>query len=228
MNINLLSLDILVRNELFFGAVKKRLTVTNDDDDIIIKDTLINTLFKLRLSDAENMKVKDVTRHVVMTAKRSHKKVSVKFWHETLGYLNYIDVVRLSAMIIEMKVVKSIKKEFCELCALAKQHKTSSREFMSAVNDLFYRIHTDLLDGKDSLLLIIEGLKYVLTLTDQDTRYRWMNFLKTKDQALSELKNFVKYVQTQFNIIFRIIRLDNDREYNSEEARDWLKFMRII
>ena len=97
-------------------------------------------------------------------------------------------------MITGMKVVGSIKKEFCESYALVKQHKTSSREFMLAVNDLFHRIHIDLLDGKDSLLLTIEGLKYVSTLTNQDTRYRWVNFLKIKNQVLSELKNFVKYV----------------------------------
>ena len=79
MNTNLLSLDTLVRNELSFDAAKKRLIVTDDDDDIIMEGALINTLFKLRLSDAENVKAKDVTRHVAMTAKRSHKKASVKF-----------------------------------------------------------------------------------------------------------------------------------------------------
>ena len=71
-----------------------------------------------------------------------------------------------------MKVVKSIKKKFCESYALAKQHKTSSKELMSAVNDLFHRIYTDLLNDKDSLSLIIEDLKYASTLTDQNTRYR--------------------------------------------------------
>ena len=228
MNTNLLSLGTLVRNGLSFGAAKKRLTVTDDDDDTIMEGALINTLFKLRLSDAEDVKAKDVARHVAMTAKRPHKKASAKFWHETLGHLNYTDVARLPAMVTGMKVVGSIKKEFCEPCALAKQHKTSSREPMSAVNDSFHRIHTNLLGGKDSLLLTIKGLKYASTLTDQNTRYRWVNFLKTKNQALSELKNFVKYVQTQFNIISRIIRSDNDEKYNSEEVRNWLKFMKII
>ena len=79
MNINLLSLDILIRNELFFDAVKKRLIVINDDNNIIMKGALINTLFKLRLSDAENVKIKNITRHVTITTKRSHKKISVKF-----------------------------------------------------------------------------------------------------------------------------------------------------
>ena len=79
MNINLLSLNTLIHNELSFDAVKKRLIVTNDDNDIIMKDVLINTLFKLRLSDAENVKTKNMTRYVTITAKRSYKKISVKF-----------------------------------------------------------------------------------------------------------------------------------------------------
>ena len=79
MNINLLSLDTLIRNELFFDAVKKRLIVTNDDNNIIMKDALINILFKLRLSDAENIKIKNIIRHVTITTKRPHKKISVKF-----------------------------------------------------------------------------------------------------------------------------------------------------
>ena len=99
-------------------------------------------------------------------------------------------------MITEMKVVRSIKKKFYESYTLAKQHKTSSREPISVVNDSFHRIYTNLLGDKDSLLLTIKDLKYALTLIDQNTRYRWVNFLKTKNQALLELKNFVKYVQT--------------------------------
>ena len=79
MNINLLSLNTLIRNELFFDVVKKRLIVINDDNNIIIKDILINILFKLRLDDAENVKVKNVTRHVIITIKRFYKKISVKF-----------------------------------------------------------------------------------------------------------------------------------------------------
>ena len=79
MNINLLSLNTLICNELFFNAVKKQLIVTNDDNNIIMKGALINTLFKLRLSDAENMKIKNITRHMTITAKRSYKKTSVKF-----------------------------------------------------------------------------------------------------------------------------------------------------
>lgn len=50
-----------------------------------------------------------------------------------------------------------------------------------------------------------------------------MEFLKNKDQALAHLKYFVTYVQIHFNITPRIIRSDNGGEYDSDEARDWMK-----
>ena len=75
MNINLLSLRILVSNGLLFGASKKRLTVTDDEGDTIIEGELVNTLFKLRLSDSDDSKAKDVAK--VITAKNSsHKKAT--------------------------------------------------------------------------------------------------------------------------------------------------------
>ena len=69
MNTNLISLEILVRNKLFFRAFKKQLIVTNNNDNIIIKGALIDTLFKLRLSKINNSKVKTITKTLI--AKKS-------------------------------------------------------------------------------------------------------------------------------------------------------------
>ena len=79
ININLLSLSILIRNKLFFDAVKKRLIVINNDNNIIIKDTLINILFKLRFSDTKNIKIKNLIKYMIIIIKRSYKKILVKF-----------------------------------------------------------------------------------------------------------------------------------------------------
>ena len=79
MKTNLLSLNILIRNKLFFDIVKKRLIVINDDNIIIIKDILINILFKLRFSNTKDVKIKNIIRYIIITTKRSYKKISVKF-----------------------------------------------------------------------------------------------------------------------------------------------------
>ena len=227
MNTNLISLGTLVRNGLSFGASKKRLTVTDDDGDTIMEGALVDTLFKLRLSDSNDSKAKIVAKALV--AKNStNQKASAKYWHETMGHLNYTDLAKLPKMVDGMQIVGPIKKEFCEPCVLAKQHRTPSRSPMSEVDGPFHRIHVDLLGGKESLPRSIGGHKYGQTITDQGTRHRWVDFLKRKGDALPHLKNFVQYVQVQFKTIPRIIRSDNGGEYDSEDAREWMTSMGII
>ena len=227
MNTNLISLGTLVRNGLSFGASKKRLTVTDDDGDVIMEGALVNTLFKLRLSAVADSKARDVAKAMV-AGNPAVRRETAKYWHETMGHLNYTDLAKLPGMVDGMQIVGPVKKEFCEPCVLAKQHRTPSRSPMSAVDGPFHRIHVDVLGGKESLPRTVGGHKYAQTITDQDTRHRWVDFLKKKDDALPRLKNFVQYVQVQFRITVRIIRSDNGGEYDSEEAREWMRSMGII
>ena len=96
------------------------------------------------------------------------------------------------------------------------------------VDGPFLRVHTNLLEERESLPRTVEGHKYASTITDYATRYRWVKFLKNKDQTLTHLKNFMIYVQIHFNITSCIIRSDNDGEYDSDKARDWMKSVGIL
>lgn len=82
-----------------------------------------------------------------------------------MGHLNFADSAKLSAMVDGMQIIGSTKKEFCEPCALAKQQKTPSRTPMSAVDGSFHRVHTNLLEGRESLPRTVEGHKYASTIT---------------------------------------------------------------
>ena len=159
ISINLISLGTLVRNGLFFGASKKRLTVSDDDGDTIMEGVLVDTLFKLRLSDSNDFKVRIMAK-VLVAKKSTDRRAPAKFWHKIMGYLNYSDLVKLPKIMEGMQIIGLIRKEFCKLCALAKQYRTPSRSSISEVDGLFYRIYVDLLGGKDSLPRFIEGYKY--------------------------------------------------------------------
>ena len=227
MNTNLISLGTLVRNGLSFGASKKRLTVTDDDGDTIMEGALVDTLFKLRLTKVDDSKARTVAKALV-AKNPTIQRAPAKYWHETMGHLNYSDLAKLPQMVEGMQIVGPVKKEFCEPCVLAKQHRTPSRSPMSDVDGPFHRIHVDVLGGKESLPRSIGGHKYGQTITDQDTRHRWVDFLKRKGDALLYLKNFVQYVQVQFRTTPRIIRSDNGGEYDSNAAREWMASMGII
>lgn len=58
MNTNLLSLGIFVRNglSLGIGSLKETTPVTDDEGDIIMEGLLVDTLFKLRLSNSDDIK----------------------------------------------------------------------------------------------------------------------------------------------------------------------------
>ena len=95
---NLISLGTLIRNRLSFRASKKRLTVNNNDRDIIIKGTLVNTLFKLRLSDFNNSKTKIIAKALV-AKKSTDQRAPAKFWHKTIDHLNYNDLAKFPKII---------------------------------------------------------------------------------------------------------------------------------
>ncbi len=78
MNTNLISLRTLIQNRLSFGVSKKRLTVIDNNDDIIIEGVLVNILFKLRLSESDNFKAKTVAKAII-AKNLPYKKASVKY-----------------------------------------------------------------------------------------------------------------------------------------------------
>ena len=65
INTNLIFLETLIRNRLFFKVFNKRLIVIDDNRDAIIKGALVDTLFKLRLSKSDNSKAKTVIKALV-------------------------------------------------------------------------------------------------------------------------------------------------------------------
>ena len=124
-----------------------------------MEGALVDTLFKLRLSNSNDSKVRIMVKALVVK-KSIDRRASAKFWYEIIGYLNYSDLVKLLKMVKGIQIIKLIRKEFCKLCALAKQYRTLSRSPMLEVDNLFYRIYIDLLGGKDFLPRSIGGYKY--------------------------------------------------------------------
>ena len=86
MNTNRKSLGTLVRNWLSFEASKKRLTVTDDDEDTIMEGALVHTVFKLRLSNSDDSKARTVIK-AYMAKDPTSQRASVKYWNETMGHL---------------------------------------------------------------------------------------------------------------------------------------------
>ena len=124
-----------------------------------MEGVLVDTLFKLRLNDSDDSKIRIIVKALV-AKKLTDWRALAKFWYKTMDYLNYSDLVKLFKMVEGIQIIRLIRKEFCELYALVKQYRTPSRSPILEVDGLFYKIYIDLLGGKDSLSRFIGGYKY--------------------------------------------------------------------
>lgn len=221
LSTNLLSLGTFQTNGLTYTGKGDRLRVYDDDDVTILEGVMSGTLCKLRVTSFEAEMDHEISK-VVVTKTVNHRKATALEWHQALGHLNFDDVARLSNMVEGMEIVGSTKRQFCEPCVYGKMKKTPRHKVMTPVKNAFDSIHTDLFGGQGTLPRSIGGHHYCSTKTDQKTRFRWVDFLTHKDQALDSLKNYVAMIQTQYHTKPKCIRSDNGGEYDNQETRDWL------
>ena len=122
---------------------------------------------------------------------------SLVLWHCRFGHLNhtYIDQLIKDKLLEGMNCSRGEANREREACTQGKMHripfpKTSEKKISQPL-DL---IHSDLCGPMH--LDSIGGTKYVLTLTDDYTRYVKVYFIKSKSKVLSK---FVKYVRMAEN-----------------------------
>ncbi|GJR79733.1 putative ribonuclease H-like domain-containing protein [Tanacetum coccineum] len=65
----------------------------------------------------------------------------------------------------------------------------------------------------------INGKKYILVIVDDDTRFGWVRFLRTKDETPEVIKKFIILMQRALNATVRYLRIDNGMEFNGVVER---------
>ena len=62
----------------------------------------------------------------------------------------------------------------------------------------------------------VGGSKYVLTFTDDYTRYVTVYFIKSKSEVLSMFVEYVTMMGNETDLLVRAIRTDNGGEYTAQ------------
>ena len=60
------------------------------------------------------------------------------------------------------------------------------------------------------------GSKYFVIFVDDFSRYTWIYLLHHRSELVSIYQKFHKMIETQFNHIVKVFRLDNAQEYNDK------------
>ena len=116
--------------------------------------------------------------------------------------------------------------ERCEACLMGKMTKTPFSGIMERATDLLEIIHTDVCGPMS--VASRSGYRYVLTFTDDLSRYGYIYFMKHKSETFEKFKEFQSEVENQRNKKIKFLRSDRGGEYLSYEFGEHLKKCGIL
>ncbi|GJT38902.1 zinc finger, CCHC-type containing protein [Tanacetum coccineum] len=67
------------------------------------------------------------------------------------------------------------------------------------------------------------GKKYIFLLVDDYSRYMWVYFLSTKDQAFDTFKEYKKTIENELRTTLKMLRTDRGGEFTSNEFTQYCK-----
>ena len=147
--------------------------------------------------------------------------------HYSLGHLNYHAIkgmVRKGLIkgITLSKRELSITPPMCPACAKGKATRASFPASKSGHADkVLGLVHSDL--WGPAPVQTITGTRYVITFTDDKSRWTWVAFLKHKSDAFAAFKEWLTFVEKQTGQQLLIFRTDNGGEFITKE---WKKFLK--
>lgn len=142
--------------------------------------------------------------------------LSLRLWHERLAHQN-IKYVRQTLNNNKIKYIDDWDNYVCPGCMYGKLHCVSHPNNPVVAEQPLDIVHVDLCEmGTESL----GGSKYFLLFKDDHSHFRTVFFLKTKNEAVQKLKNFISLVENQFDRKIKCLRSDNGTEIKNRETKE--------
>ena len=146
------------------------------------------------------------------------KAASLRQWHCRYGHLNfgYINKLAQGNLVTGMKYTKGETNQECEACARAKMHRIPfPKQSLKKTTEPLELIHSDVCGpmNTDS----IGGSKYILTFTDDYSRYVTVYFLKNKSEVYEKFQEYVNMMENFTGLKVKTLRTDNGGEYVSND-----------
>ena len=168
-------------------------------------------------------------------------KPSEEIWLCRFGHVNYnyIDQMKRKEMVhgMDLETNNNIPDKHCEACILGKmQKKPLPKQSSHRATKPFQIVHSDVCGPMQ--VMSKGGSRYMLTFTDDYSRFVNTYFIKTKGEVLTKFKEYVNYIQKQFghkikSLVLpkeeqigdpvKVLRSDNGGEYKSNEYTEFCK-----
>lgn len=106
----------------------------------------------------------------------------------------------------------SFSPDLCTVCPMPKQHRLPFPISHSHSAKAFDLIHSDICGP--FALPSMNDQRFFLTVVGDYSKCTWVYLMKTKSKVQPLLKQFFALVETQFQTVIKMIRIDNGPEFN--------------
>nr|GEU68089.1 integrase, catalytic region, zinc finger, CCHC-type, peptidase aspartic, catalytic [Tanacetum cinerariifolium] len=150
-------------------------------------------------------------------------------WHRQLSHLNFGTINQLTSndLVDGLSKFKYNKYHLCSACEQWKSKKASlSSKLVPSTESKLELLHMDLCGPMR--VASINGKKYILVMFDDYSRYTWVYFLRTKDEAKDMIIDFVNQIQRNLKAEILTIQTDNGIEFKNEKLRAFYAKLGIV
>nr|GEV75014.1 retrovirus-related Pol polyprotein from transposon TNT 1-94 [Tanacetum cinerariifolium] len=143
-------------------------------------------------------------------------------WHQRLSHLNFntINDLAKNDLVFGLPKFKYHKEHLCPLCEKGKSKRASHPP--KPVPNSRQRLHLLHMDLCGPMRIAsINGKRYVLLIVDDYSRYTWVHFLISKDEAPDVIKTFLKRITILLQSPVIIIRTNNGTEFKNQALKEY-------
>nr|GEX64264.1 retrotransposon protein, putative, Ty1-copia subclass [Tanacetum cinerariifolium] len=143
-------------------------------------------------------------------------------WHQRLSHLNFDTINDLAEhdLVSGLPKFKYHKEHLCPSCEQEKSKRASHPP--KPVPNSRQRLHLLHMDLCGPMRIdSINGKRYVLVIVDDYSRYTWVQFLRSKDEAPEGIKTFLKRITILLQSPVIIIRTDNGTEFKNKVLKEY-------
>ncbi|GJV71417.1 retrovirus-related pol polyprotein from transposon TNT 1-94 [Tanacetum coccineum] len=143
-------------------------------------------------------------------------------WHQRLSHLNFgtINDLAKADLVTGLPKFKYHKEHLCPSCEQGKSKRASHPP--KPVPNSKQRLHLLHMDLCGPMRIAsINGKRYVLVIVDDYSRYTWVHFLRSKDEAPEVIKTFLKRITVLLQSPVIIIRTDNGTEFKNQILKEY-------
>nr|GEU90878.1 hypothetical protein [Tanacetum cinerariifolium] len=211
---NLFSVGQFCDSDLEVAFRQHTCFIRNLDGVDLLTGSRGNNLYTLSLQDMM------ASSHICLLSKVS--KTKSWHWHRRLSHLKFGAITHLArqGLVRGLPKLKFEKDHLCSACAMGKSTKKLHKPKSEDTNqEKLYLLHMDLCGLMR--VEIVNEKKYILVIVDDYSRFTWVKFLRSKNEAPDFIIKFLKMIQVRLKVPVRRIRTNNGTEFVNQKLREY-------